>query len=45
LPQEIQSILQDTEEMLRDIGALSGDPTPVAQVVERLSATIPRDRV
>src|SRR2546423_6456671 len=39
LPQEIQSLLQDTEEMLRDIGAWPGDRLPVAQVVERLSAT------
>src|SRR4051794_24856422 len=39
LPQEIQSVLQDTETMLHDIGAWPGDRGPAAQVVERLSAT------
>src|SRR5262249_14309036 len=39
LPQEIQSFLRDTEELLRDIGAWPGNRIPAAQVVERLSAT------
>lgn len=38
LPLEIQSLLQDTEEMLREISTWSGDRTPVAQVVKQLSA-------
>jgi len=39
LPQEIQAILRDTEQLLADIGGWPGDAMSVGQVAEKLSAT------